>query len=58
MNEQETARQLEMGTLIHTAQDLPMLDKDGKAPNNLKDYAPLVLPADGFAQVFPVRLHV
>ena len=47
----ETARVLEMGQNIHTAVDLPMLEKDGSNPKNLKDYAGLVVPADGFAQV-------
>ena len=49
----ETARQLDMGLNIHTAVNLPMLEDGGKAPANLMTYAPLILPADGFAQVFP-----
>jgi H+-transporting ATPase len=53
----ETARQLEMGSKIYTAVDLPMLDKDGKMPTNLLDYADVIVPADGFAQVFPVSVR-
>jgi H+-transporting ATPase len=47
----ETARQLDMGTDIHIATNLPMLNKDGSTPDNLMSYEEHILPADGFAQV-------
>jgi len=54
----ETARQLGMGTLIHTAENLPMLGPDGKAPPHLMESSDLILPADGFAQVFPEHKYL
>jgi H+-transporting ATPase len=49
----ETARQLGLGTDILDAAKLPSLDADGKPPKDLDRYAPLIIDADGFAQVFP-----
>jgi len=51
----ETARVLDLGTNILTAEELPMLDKETKKkPDNLgKDYGELCYHSDGFAQVFP-----
>jgi len=51
----ETCRQLNLGTNILNADGLPSLDKDGKAPprEELAKVAPLIIEADGFAQVFP-----
>jgi len=50
-----TASVLDLGTLIFTADGLPMLDMETKKkPENLsQDYGDLCLAADGFAQVFP-----
>ena len=49
----ETARALDMGGNIFSADGLPMLDPDTKQkPKDLsKDYGNLCLVADGFAQV-------
>ncbi len=51
----ETARVLDLGTDISTAEQLPMLDPETKMkPDNLgKDYGELCYHCDGFAQVFP-----
>ena len=55
----ETARQLEMGSDIQTAVNLPMLEAGtNKCPANMMDCAGLVLPADGFAQVFPEHKYI
>lgn len=56
----ETARQLEMGTNITDAANLPMLDPDTKeAPNNLvEDYGAHCYVHDGFAQVFPEHKYL
>jgi hypothetical protein len=48
----ETARVLGMGTDIRTPEGLPQMTEDGRMPPNLgRDYAHVILPADGFAQV-------
>ena len=49
----ETARQLGIGTNILNAVGLPSLDAEGKPPKDLDKYAPMIIEADGFAQVFP-----
>ena len=47
----ETARALGMGTDIRTPEGLPSMTEDGRMPKNLgRDYAHVILPADGFAQ--------
>jgi H+-transporting ATPase len=55
-----TAKQLEMGELILTAETLPTLDTETKAkPENLgRDYGDLCLAADGFAQVYPEHKYL
>ncbi len=53
----ETAAQLSLGTNITNAKGLPSLPADGKVPNDLgKKYGPMILAADGFAEVRPWRL--
>jgi len=49
----ETARVLELGTFIRSADGLPLLDAETKAkPENLaRDYGDMCLACDGFAQV-------
>lgn len=49
----ETARQLGIGANILSAAGLPGLGPDGKPPPDLLSYAPSIIDADGFAQVFP-----
>jgi len=49
----ETARQLGIGTNILNAVGLPSLGADGSIPKDLDKYAPMIIEADGFAQVFP-----
>jgi H+-transporting ATPase len=49
----ETARQLGIGTNILNAIGLPNLDAEGRPPKDLDKYAPMIIEADGFAQVFP-----
>ena len=51
----ETARVLDLGTDISTAEELPMLDPKTKLkPANLgRDYGELCYHSDGFAQVYP-----
>ena len=55
-----TAAQLEMGSLIFTAERLPTLDPETKAkPHDLsKNYGDLCLVADGFAQVYPEHKYL
>ena len=49
----ETARVLDLGTYIVSAEGLPILDPETQQkPKNLaRDYGELCLSADGFAQV-------
>ena len=48
----ETARQLGLGTNITTARGLPTLDASGHVPDDLgTKYGPMILAADGFAEV-------
>lgn len=48
----ETACALGMGTDIRTPEGLPQMTEDGRMPPYLgRDYAHVILPADGFAQV-------
>jgi H+-transporting ATPase len=56
----ETARRLNMGETILSAEGLPMLDlKTKEKPANLsKDYGDLIIHADGFAQVFPEHKYL
>jgi H+-transporting ATPase len=49
----ETCRQLGLGDNILGPEGLPQLTEDGRPPADLGNYAPLILGADGFAQVFP-----
>jgi hypothetical protein len=49
----ETCRQLGLGDNILGPEGLPELTEDGRPPADLGNYAPLILGADGFAQVFP-----
>ena len=49
----ETCRQLGLGTHILNADGLPCLEEGGQAPADLHKFGPLILEADGFAQVFP-----
>jgi H+-transporting ATPase len=55
-----TAKQLDMGDTILTAETLPTLDVETKAkPENLsRDYGDLCLAADGFAQVYPEHKYL
>ena len=46
----ETCRQLGLGDVILGPDGLPSLTEDGRAPDDLANYAPLILGADGFAQ--------
>merc|ERR1719248_428595 len=56
----ETARVLDMGGIIQTADGLPLLDKQTKAkPENLaRDYGDKFLAADGFAQTYPEHKYL
>eukprot|EP01042_Synura_sphagnicola_P032054 gene32054-41258_t len=56
----ETARVLELGTFIRSADGLPLLDAETKAkPENLaRDYGDMCLACDGFAQVFPEHKYL
>merc|ERR1712054_281962 len=51
----ETARVLDMGDCIQSAEGLPLLDKETKKkPDNLgRDFGNKFLAADGFAQTYP-----
>eukprot|EP00970_Alexandrium_tamarense_P007266 scaffold1308_cov189-Alexandrium_tamarense.AAC.4 len=55
-----TARQLEMGDRIFTAERLPLLDEQTKQkPEGLSEtYGDLCLVADGFAQVYPEHKYL
>merc|ERR1719231_1877492 len=56
----ETSRVLEMGGIIQTAAELPLLDKETKKkPDNLgRDYGDKFLAADGFAQTYPEHKYL
>merc|ERR1712159_656525 len=56
----ETARVLDMGGIIQSAEGLPLLDKETKAkPANLgRDYGDKFLAADGFAQTYPEHKYL
>merc|ERR1719201_2685352 len=56
----ETSRVLEMGGIIQTAADLPLLDKETKKkPENLgRDHGDKFLAADGFAQTYPEHKYL
>ena len=55
----ETARVLGMGTNISTTEGLPSMNADGSVPNDLhKTHGPMILEADGFAQVFPEHKYL
>merc|ERR1711881_649450 len=56
----ETSRVLEMGGIIETAADLPLLDKETKKkPDDLgRDYGDKFLAADGFAQTYPEHKYL
>jgi H+-transporting ATPase len=49
----ETCRTLGLGDNILGPEGLPQLTEEGRPPADLGNYAPLILGADGFAQVFP-----
>jgi len=56
----ETSRVLNMGGIIETAADLPLLDPETKAkPANLgRDFGDKFLAADGFAQTYPEHKYL
>ncbi|GBG70142.1 hypothetical protein CBR_g6273 [Chara braunii] len=55
----ETARSLGLGTSIRGVQGLPSLGEDNKVPKDLgKNYGPMILDCDGFAQVFPEHKYL
>merc|ERR1719443_506044 len=56
----ETARVLDMGDCIQSAEGLPLLDPKTKAkPENLgRDYGDKFLAADGFAQTYPEHKYL
>merc|ERR1719454_571840 len=56
----ETARVLDMGGIIQSAEGLPLLDKETKAkPANLaRDHGDKFLAADGFAQTYPEHKYL
>merc|ERR1719321_94849 len=56
----ETARVLDMGDCIQSAEGLPLLDKETKKkPANLgRDYGDKFLAADGFAQTYPEHKYL
>ena len=56
----ETSRVLDMGGIIQTAEDLPLLDSETKAkPANLsRDHGDKFLAADGFAQTYPEHKYL
>ena len=56
----ETARVLDLGQFISSAEGLPLLDPETKQkPKNLaRDYGDACLAADGFAQVFPEHKYL
>lgn len=56
----ETARRLNMGENILSAEGLPMLDlkTKEKPPNLAADYGDLIFHADGFAQVYPEHKYL
>jgi H+-transporting ATPase len=56
----ETARVLDLGTFIKSADGLPLLDPETKQkPKHLsRDYGDACLAADGFAQVFPEHKYL
>lgn len=56
---QETARVLGMGNKIYPADGLPTLLDSGAAPDNLlEDHGARIVPADGFASVFPEHKYL
>jgi H+-transporting ATPase len=55
----ETARVLGMGPRIYPATGLPVLGEGGSIPDGLvKDYGSRIVPADGFASVFPEHKYL
>jgi len=55
----ETSRQLGLGTNIQGTQGLPVLATDGTVPDDLvQQYGNLIIPPDGFAQVFPEHKYL
>ena len=54
----ETARVLGMGTNIQGSTGLPVLGEGGKVPDNLQQYDEQIIPADGFAGVFPEHKYL
>lgn len=56
----ETARQLNMGDYVRSAEGLPMLDMETKVkpPNLGRDYGDMCLAADAFAGVFPEHKYL
>ena len=56
---QETARVLGMGSKIYPADGLPTLLDSGAIPDNLvKEHGARIIPADGFASVFPEHKYL
>ena len=55
----ETARVLGMGNRIYPATGLPVLGDGGKIPDGLvEEHGSRIIPADGFAAVFPEHKYV
>ena len=55
----ETSRVLGMGIGIHAADGLPVLQVDGGVPDDLlEEYGQMIVPADGFASVFPEHKYL
>ena len=55
----ETSRVLGMGIGIHAADGLPVLQEDGGIPDDLLEkYGQMIVPADGFASVFPEHKYL
>ena len=55
----ETARVLGMGSRIYPAAGLPVLGDGGKIPDGLvEEHGSRIIPADGFAAVFPEHKYV
>jgi H+-transporting ATPase len=55
----ETSRVLGMGTNVKGSDGLPVLGDQGAIPDDLVEkYAEMIVPADGFAQVFPEHKYL
>jgi len=55
----ETSRVLGLGTNVMGATGLPVLSTDGGVPDNLVEkFGDMIIPPDGFAQVFPEHKYL